>query len=246
MLAEILHDSIIMGFFGQIAEKVGVDVITDLGMSKEQRREKGKWGFMFAIFALLAMLAFFIQHNSMKGADLLGGHATIERFMRSNIIAMVILLLSAVGFILVCFNTWKGRSGSMFQLIYTIGAGVIIVFSGISIFRSIHNIQKDLDAPKTRTISEYVLCKKGNDCMLAFNEEFGDDSLILVIPQDKYNELRQGELSKKPHQFRAYRLVEESEYVKYTDAQVYITPIEVTYYPYSVIYEDVKTADAQK
>ena len=227
-----------MSIIRDLAEHIGVDVLSGFGMSRETRREKGKWGALFALFALMAMLAFFIQHNSMKGADLLGGRATIERFMRSNVIAMVILLLSAVGFILLCFNTWKGRRGSIYQLVYTVAAGIVIILSGVSIFRSIHNIQKDLDSPKTVTVEEYVLCTNGNTCYLAFDQEGTIDSVLLVVPADKYNELKKGVTSTKGYLSRTWRLIDESEYVKYSDVQFYDTPIEVTYYAHSIIYED--------
>lgn len=229
-----------MGIIGEIARHVGGDVVSDLALGSEQRREKSKWGALFGVASLLALLAFFIQHNSMKDADLLGGRETIEKFMHSNVAAMSILLAAALGYIVICFKTWKGRQGSMFQVIYTVAAGIIIIFAGVSIFRSIHNIQKDLDSPQTVTVKDYVLCMRGSDCMLAFDEKGTQDSVILVIPKAKYDELRKGEVSTKSYLSRAWRLVDDSQYTKYSDTAYYTTPLEITYYEYSIIYEDCK------
>lgn len=227
-----------MSILGEILGHVGKDAVFDLTSTGQERSERHKWGAVFAVFALMAMLAFFIQKHSMDGADLLGGRRTIERFMKSNIIAMVILLISIVGFVILCFKTWKGRRSSIYQLIYVLGAAVIILFSSYSIFRSIHNIQKDLNSPVTVTADSYVLCKRGNDHLLVFDEKTGNDSILLVIPAEKYSELSRGTEDTKHYLSRSWRLIEDSEYVDYTDAVLYKTPIEIRYYLYSVIYED--------
>jgi len=227
-----------MNIFNDLAGHISSKVAFDLTSTREQRSERAKWGAVFAIFALLAMLAFFIQNNAMKGADLLGGRATIEKFMKSNVIAMIILLVSIVGFVILCFKTWKGRRSSIYQLIYMLGTAFIIFFSAFSIFRSIHNIQKDLDAPITVTADSYVLCKRGNDFLLVFDEQTSIDSILLVIPEEKYRELENGDPDTKHYLSRSWRLIENSEYVKYDDPQLFKSKIEIRYYEYSVIYED--------
>ena len=211
-------------------------------MPKEQYEEKKKWSAFFAVFALISLAAFYIQKHSMDDADLLGGKKTIEKFMHSNFTAMVVLLAAALGFVVVFFLSWKGMRSSIYQLIFTVAAFVMIVFSGVSIFRSIHNIQKDLDSPVTVTSENYVLCKRGNDYMLGFDEAGTIDSIILVIPVDKYNELKKGVPSNSTYKSRTWRLIDESQYVDYTDAVLYNTPIDITFYKYSVIYEDVSFA----
>ncbi|SDB04148.1 hypothetical protein SAMN02910317_00113 [Ruminococcaceae bacterium FB2012] len=239
MLAEILHTGIkLMGLFGDIAEKAVSETALELSMSKKDRVEKAKWGALFAVCALAAMAAFAVQKNSMKGADLLGGRKTIERFMHSNVTAMVILLAAAVGFVIVCFKTWKGRRSSIYQLIFTVGAGVVIVFSGVSILKSIHNIQIDLDSPLTLTRDSYVLCKEGSNYMLTFDQEGTQDSVLLVIPQEKYKELKNGVISKRGYLSRSWRLIENENYRNFTDAVYYESKISVTYYRHSIIYED--------
>ena len=230
-----------MGLFGEIAEKIGADVFTNLGMPKEQRREKGKWGDVFALFALLSLIAFWIQGHAKNDADLLGGRKTIERFMHANVAAIALALLAVIGFIILCFKTWKGRDSSIFQLIYTIGAGVLIVFCTVSILKSIHNIQKDLNSPLTVTAENYVLCRSGSNYLLVFDEKGTDDGILLIIPKEKYDELKGGVSSNKGYLLsHAWRLVEDSEYTKYEDTTFYETPIDITYYEYSVIYEDCK------
>lgn len=234
-----------MNLFNDIARHVTTEAAFGLTSTREQRSEKRKWGAVFAVFALLSMLAFFIQKHSMDDADLLGGRKTIEKFMRSNIIAMVILIFSIVGFIILCFKTWKGWQSSIYQLIYVVGAGFIILFSSYSVFRSIHNIQKDLDSPITVTTDSYVLCKRGNDCLLVFDDQKSRDAFLLVIPEEKYRELRKGTVDSRHYLSRSWRLIEESEYTEYTEPELFSSKIEVKYYLYSVIYEDagfVRTA----
>lgn len=234
-----------MNIFKDLAGHISSEVAFDLTSTREQRSERAKWGAVFAIFALLAMLAFFIQNNAMKGADLLGGRATIEKFMKSNVIAMIILLISIVGFVILCIKTWKGWQSSIYQLIYVVGAGFIILFSSYSVFRSIHNIQKDLDSPITVTTDSYVLCKRGNDCLLVFDDQKSRDAFLLVIPEEKYRELRKGTVDSRHYLSRSWRLIEESEYTEYTEPELFSSKIEVKYYLYSVIYEDagfVRTA----
>ena len=229
-----------MGIIGELGQHIGTDIVSDIAISKEERGEKHKWGAFFALCALAAMAAFTVQKNSMKGADLLGGRKTIERFMHSNITAMVILLASAVGFIVVCFKTWKGRRGSIYQLIYTVAAGIIIFYSGATIFKAIHNIQKDLDAPVTVSAESYVLCREGGNYLLVFDEPGTIDSILLVIPPEKYAALKKAPQSKQSYLSRSWRLVTEEEYRDFTEPVLCSAEIEVSYFKYSVIYDDCK------
>ena len=232
-----------MSFFSEAGQHLGTSVLSELAMPKKDRREKHKWGAFFALCALAAMAAFTVQKNSMNGADLLGGKKTIERFMHSNITAMVILLAAAAGFIVVCFKTWKGRSGSIYQLIYTVGAGVIIVCSGATIFKAIHNIQKDLDAPISVSAQNYVLCKEGKDHVLVFDEPGTNDSILLVIPAEKFAELKKAPQSTHSYLSRSWRLVTNEAYRDFSEPAYYETPIDVSYFKYSVIYDDCTVKD---
>ncbi len=232
-----------MGLRDELLRHVGVEAAAELGLSKEQRQEKGKWGAFFAVFALLSLAAFYIQKHSMDDADLLGGKKTIEKFMHSNFTAMLLLLAAALGFIVAFFKSWKGRRSSIYQLIFTFGALMIIVFSGVSIFKSIHNINKDLNAPITVTADNYVLCSKNGKYMLAFDEEGTTDGILLVIPEKKYKELQGGKPSTKTYTSRAWRLIENDQYDNYEDPAFYGTKIDITYYKYSVIYENVSFAE---
>ena len=238
MLAEVLYDSI-MGVLEHIVSEVATDAAYKLSGRSEVRRESKKWSAIFAVFALMGFLAFFIQKHSMDGADLLGGKKTIERFMRSNVIAMVILLLSIVGLIILVFRTWK-KERSLAQFAFTICSGVILLLCSFSIFRSIHNLQQDLDSPKTVTVNDYVLCTNSGNYYVVFDQEGTIDSVLLAIPQEKYSELKKGQVSAKGYQSRSWRLVEESEYTEYSDAAYYASPAEITYYRHSIIYEDCK------
>ncbi|MBR1392850.1 MAG: hypothetical protein IJ561_03335 [Ruminococcus sp.] len=239
MLAEILHFSV-MGVGDHILREAVTEIASSASGMQEKTKEMHKWRAFFAVFALLAMAAFFIQKHSMDDADLLGGKATIEKFMHSNVTAMVILLAAALGYIVVFFKTWKGMASSIYQLVFTFGALFIILFSGYSIFRSIHNINKDLQSPKEITVEEYVLCTYGKNYYVAFDQASTNDGILLAIPQEKFEELKGGKASSKGYLSRSYRLITEDEYTEYGDVQFYETPLTVSYYSYSVIYDNVE------
>lgn len=239
MLAEVLHIGI-MGVTDHILREAVTEIASNASGMQEKAKEMRKWRAFFAVFALLSLAAFFIQKHSMDDADLLGGKATIEKFMHSNVTAMVILLAAALGFIVVFFKTWKGMSSSIYQLVFTFGALFIILFSGYSIFRSIHNINKDLQGPKEIMVENYVLCTAGNNYYVAFDQAGTHDGILLAIPQEKYSELKDGDPSTKGYLSRTYRLITEDEYAGYEDAQFYDTPLTVSYYSHSVIYDNVE------
>lgn len=230
-----------MGVVDKIVSEVATDAAYKMSGRSKERAEQKKWMGIFAVFALAGMLAFFIQRHSMDGADLLGGKKTIERFMRSNVIAMVILLLAAVGYIILLFRTWK-RDRSIAQFAFTICSGVILLFCGNSIFRSIHNIQKDLDSPKTVTVESFVTCKGGsNEYYAVFDQEGTIDSILLRIPADKYELLAATPADKSTYLSRSYRLVEEAG--GYVDTVLHSAKIDIVYYANSVIYEDIILSD---
>ncbi|MBR6101253.1 MAG: hypothetical protein IKP95_02400 [Ruminococcus sp.] len=226
-----------MGVFEHIVSEAATDAAYKFSGRSEERRESKKWSAIFSVFALMGMIAFYIQKHSMDGADLLGGRKTIERFMRSNVIAMVILLLSIVGFIILVFRTWK-KERSLAQFAFTICSGVILLLCSFSIFRSIHNIQKDLDSPKTVTVESFVTCKGGsNEYYAVFDQEGTIDSILLRIPQDKYELLTQTPVETRTHMSRSYRLADEDG--GFTNVQLHSQKIEIVYYAHSVIYEDI-------
>ena len=154
---------------------------------------------------------------------------------------MVILLLAAVGYIILLFRTWK-RDRSIAQFAFTICSGVILLFCGYSIFRSIHNIQKDLDSPKTVTVESFVLCKGGaNEYYAVFDQEGTTDAILLRIPADKYEMLKKTPVNSSTYKSRSYRLVDEAG--GYTDTVLHNSRINIVYYAHSVIYEDIILSD---
>ena len=226
-----------MGIIGDIAEHLGTNVVTGLGLTKEQKKERGKWGALFAVVAMIILLISFLRKQSLKNADLLGGKETIEKFLHTNVTCMALVLAMALAMIVICFKTWKGRASSIYQLIFVGACWLLILYSGITTMIAVHNISRELDGPKTVNMKQYVLCMRGSDYILAFDEEGSKDGVVLVIPKEKYDELSAGEVSTETYLSRTMRLIQESEYVEYKNAKLYASPIEISYYPDSIIYE---------
>lgn len=227
------------GIGGEIIRHVATDAAAEAAGLHEQNEEKKKWAAIFAVFALPSLLIGWLRRESLKDADLLGGRATVERFMHTNVTALLVATLFAVIFIIVCFKTWRGRRSSVYQLIFTVGAAVIIGFTLFGSAKAVSNINYELKNPRTVTVEEYVLCTRGSDCILAFDEAGTSDSIVLVIPRDKFDELSGGEALNERASSRTWRLIQEAEYTDFADPALYGTPIEVTYFQHSVIYDSV-------
>lgn len=232
-----------LGIGGELLRHVGTDVLADAAVPYDQRKEKQKWGAVFGVFALSSLLISWLRKESLKDADLLGGKATVERFMHTNVTALLVATVLAVAFIIVVFRTWKGRQSSIYQLVFTVGSAVIVGFSMFTAASAVSKINQELKNPRSVTVEKYVLCKRGSDCILAFDEQGTSDSILLVIPAEKYEELSGGEASTKGYTSRTWRLIEDSEYVTYTDATLYETPIDVTYFGSSIIYDSAGFAE---
>ncbi|MDO4944678.1 MAG: hypothetical protein Q4E74_05700 [Ruminococcus sp.] len=204
---------------------------------REKRRESSKWTAFFALFALVCMAAMAVTSYSKKHSDLLGGRKTVEQYLHSNVTAMVIILAIFIAFVVAVFKTWKGVKGSIYQFMMTIFTAFIIAFTGIGKFLAIHNITDDLNNVRDITAEEYVLCRTdGSNFYLGFEDK--GECILLLIPEKKYNELKQGTVSDVHTENEVYRLVVDSTYGGYKDAELYCTPVSVKYYFNSVIYED--------
>lgn len=204
---------------------------------RENRREGQKWTAFFAVFALVCLLAIEVTSYSKKHSDLLGGKKTVEQYLHSNVTAIALILAAFIVFVIVVFKTWKGTRGSIYQFMMTIFAAVILVFTGCVKFLAIHNITDDLNNVRKITVNEYVLCRTDSDCYYMGFEDKGE-CILLMIPEKKYNEFRQGTASAVHTENDVYRLVADSQYGGYKDAELYCTPVNVEYYFNSVIYED--------
>lgn len=195
-----------------------------------------KWNVVFAIFALICMGSMKITQRSLDNADLLAGKATVEKFMRSNFISMIIILLAFVGFVFLCFNTWKGRKGSMSQVLVTVGSGIIILYCGFARFAAIHNISKDLSGAKDVKLSVCTLCTRGaNEFYACFDD--GTDSVLLAVPEKVYDEIKACPIAENKSESSAYELLVNDQYGGYDDIEQYSADIVISYYPNSVIYE---------
>lgn len=204
---------------------------------REDRMESRKWTAFFAVFALVCMLAMAVTSYSQKHSDLLGRRKTVEQYLHSNVTAMVIILGIFIVFVIAVFKTWKGIKGSIYQFMMTIFAAFIIIWTGSAKFLAIHNISDDLNNVRGVTVTEYVLCQTNGDTFYLGFEDKGE-CILLVIPEKKYNELKQGTVSDVHTENEVYRLVENSEYGGYRDAELYCTPVTIRYYFNSAIYEE--------
>ncbi|GEM_PF-1332516 len=228
------------GIGGEIIRHVATDAAAEAAGLHKQNEEKKKWAAIFAVFALPSLLIGWLRRESLKDADLLGGRATVERFMHTNVTALLVATLFAVIFIIVCFKTWRGRRSSVYQLLFTAGAAVIIGFTLFTSAGAVSNINSELKSPSTVTVEDYVLCTRGSDCILAFDEAGSSDSIVLVIPREKFDELSKGEQLNERATSRTWRLIQESEYTSYDDPVLYGSPLEITYFRHSLIFDSAE------
>ncbi|MBR4622704.1 MAG: hypothetical protein IKO44_04895 [Ruminococcus sp.] len=218
-----------------------MDGFFDLDKIRETRFEERKWAAFFAGFALTYLIARWLRKDALDKADLLGGKATVEGFKSINIATLAFSLVALAVFIFLVIKTWKGRESSIFQLVFTIAAGLIVLYGIFVPASAVIKISSELKHPTEVTVSSYVTCMQDGKCLLVFDEEGSSDSIVLVIPKEKYSELKDGEPtpSNKTYLSRSWRLIDGSEYGGYSDAALYSSEIDVTYYEYSVIYESV-------
>ena len=201
---------------------------------REIQRERIRWAPLLAIFVVLSILASGIKMVIVSGADNLGGKATVQRFYTGNLVRLIIMCLVVAAFTVVVFKTWKGKQSSVEQLMFTIGSGVIVIFFAITALLPVLSIGKELRHPRNVDKSSYTLCTAGNSYYVAFDDR---GAVLLEIPKQKYDELSQGSASDKRSAGEANMLVRESNY---NNVRFYESPIKITYYDKSIIYESIE------
>lgn len=202
-----------------------------------QRRESGKWKFWLCIFILPCLITTFIN-KAPNEIDYLGGKTVVESFLNRNIISFLIIFITFIAFIIFVFKTWKGFKSSIFQLMMVFGASVMILFCGYAHMKAVFNINGELKAPADITAESYVLCEGNGNYYAAF-EDTGE-SVLLVIPKEKYDMLKNGKMSEASEQMQnqTYRLIKNSQYGGYENPKLYKSKANFKYYDKSVIYID--------
>ena len=204
---------------------------------RAMQKEKSKWGPLFAIFALLCIGAALIKEAMVKGADYLGGKATVEKFFRANLVRFVIMCVLIIAFIVVFIKTWNGRQSSIEQLVFSFGTGILVIFFAATSLMPVLRIRGELKHPRTAELSSYTLCKdKSGKYYAAFDDN--GEGILLEIPQDKYSELCAGNYSDTGSGF-AYNQISEAK-DKYTDVSFYRSNAKIVYYDRSVIYKSAE------
>lgn len=233
MRTKIFHGVIAMKFY---AESVG-EALQNI---KDNRKESAKWSAVFAAFILPCMGAMAMVNSAVKRYDILGGRSTVSKYLNSNAVGLLVVCVAAIAYIIVMFKTFKGRKSSIYQLLLMVAAGFLIIYSGFGFTRAFYNIKDDLNNITETKLDEYVLCTLQSDSKTSYYTAFEDkgECVLLMIPQKKYNELSLAAKAENPDANEAYRLVADSQYTTYQNAEVYRSPITVKYYFNSVIYED--------
>lgn len=204
-----------------------------LSNHREQRKRQAKWAGIFALFVLLSVLAAFVKSLMVKGADYLGGKATVEKFFRANLVRLILMCVLFVAFLFVFIKTWNGMKSSIEQLIYTAATGLILVIFSISALMPVLKIANELKRPATIEVNKYTLCTAdANKYYVAFDD--ADGGVLLQIPEDKYLEFRSGKPSDNGAGFAYDEIAANSSY---QNVQFYRSTLKVTYYDKSVIYE---------
>lgn len=118
------------------------------------------------------------------------------------------------------------------------GVSVMILFCGYAHMKAVFNISGELKAPADITAESYVLCEGNGNYYAAFEDK--GESVLLVIPKEKYDMLKNGKMSAASEQMQnqTYRLIENSQYEGYEDPKLYKSKANFKYYDKSVIYID--------
>ncbi|MBP3792693.1 MAG: hypothetical protein ILA24_01490 [Ruminococcus sp.] len=202
-----------------------------------RQKEKSKWGTLFVFFILLSVGATLIKEIMVKGADYLGGKATVEKFFRANLVRFVIMCLLMAVFIVVFVKTWNGRQSSIEQLVFSFGAGIVVIFFAVTALMPVLTISDELKHPRTAELHSYTLCTDtGGNYYVGFDDNGG---VLLNIPKDKYEELSRGKSSDNAAGFAYDEIVESG---KYKNIVFYRCAVQIVYYHHSVIYENVSLA----
>ncbi len=196
------------------------------------RKERLKWMPLLLGFIAITFLAGFVKGFITNDADILAGRATVEKYLKGNIVRTIVMVLIIIAFVLVVIKTWKGMASSTEQLIFTIATGLFLVLMFIVTIKPVFAISKELKHPTTKELSSYTLCTDADGMhYVAFND---DGAVLLAIPADKYTELQKGSISNKKNTGQAHEIVVEDGY---KNIQYYESDITITYYNKSIIYE---------
>ena len=218
-------------------ENTGQQLKDAFGSYAQTRRDMTRVKFWVLLFFIPIIIANVIAGSAKDRADLLGGKETIESFFSANVIALTILVLTAICFIVYVSKTWKGKAGT------SIGTVMVYIFVliGLTAFicvraSALANIRSELKGPRELKLSTYITCKNAaGDCFIAFEDGSGD--VLLQIPGGKYDALADDEEGKRSDVNVLLTLVEEAGY---DDIEVKSGDVTVKYYNYSVIYESIK------
>ena len=200
------------------------------------RRDMTRVKFWTLLFFIPIIIANWIAGRAKDNADLLGGKKTIESFFSANVIALTILVLTAICFIVYVSKTWKGKEGT------SIGTVMVYIFVliGLTAFICIRlgalsNIREDMNSPREVKLKTYITCtNQSRDRFVVFED--GGEEILLQIPEGKYDELLMKEEGKKSDVSLTLSLVEDADY---DDIEVKTGKITVKYYKHSVIYENM-------
>lgn len=200
------------------------------------RRDMTRVKLWTLLFFIPIIIANWIAGSAKDNADLLGGKKTIESFFSANVIALTILVLTAICFIVYVSKTWKGKEGT------SIGTVMVYIFVliGLTAFICIRlgalsNIREDMNSPREVKLKTYITCtNQSRDRFVVFED--GGEEILLQIPEGKYDELLLKDEGKKSDVSLTLSLVEDAGY---EDIEVKTGKITVKYYKHSVIYENM-------
>ena len=200
------------------------------------RRDMTRVKLWTLLFFIPIIIANWIAGRAKDNADLLGGKKTIESFFSTNVIALTILVLTAICFIVYVSKTWKGKEGT------SIGTVMVYIFVliGLTSFICIRlgalsNIREDMNSPREVKLKSYITCtNQSRDRFVVFED--GGEQLVLLIPEEKYDALLMKDEGKKSDVGLTLSLVEDAGY---DDIEVKTGEITVKYYKHSVIYENL-------
>lgn len=206
---------------------------------KYHSSENAKWKFFFALFALVCVTTFAVRKYFCDKADLLGGRSAIRHYLICNSVALSVVSAMLVVFVVMLIRM-KGisRRDSMEKVMAVVGTAIIVGYTFVALLLMDRNITRDYKTSAVYKGSEYVLCTKEskNDRLYYVGFEDSNGSYVLRIPKSVYRELGGGQRTAGAD----YGIMPMVTDAGYDDVSHYASDVEIEYYRYSAIFENVR------
>lgn len=190
----------------------------------------GEWGLLILALFLLPIYCFVLKSKLLGKPDYLGGSNEIGFFFKVNLISLIVGIASLVLCCVLFYVFCVGKQSDLFTFgVFIAGVAVNMVVV-ICFAISAANIHSDVKGPTTARPASYVLCERGDDYFICFEDQ--QDVFLMPISELNYEALKKGHEAEK--NTGIYNVVSGNLYSEITE---YDSPIKIEYYFYSAMIE---------